>query len=555
MKEASAIEILPATWSSPDGLLAFLEAVPVAMLVADETGCIRTANLRAAELFGYERADFVGLSIEDLVPEKFRAQHHRHRNAFTRRPQARTMGSGIDLAGLRRNGQTFPMEAGLNSLHHGAERLVLASIIDLSAQKKVEAELEARVRERTAELARRQRVAAGLRDTLAVLNSERSLDEILVHLVSQAMALLEAEACAVYRYHAADGRLTVRSQQGLSPSLAEAVTRISDGTCAARAIVDGAPYTVEDLAARGREVGASHAPHARQLMADGYRALLAVPLCPRNRETYGALELCYAEPRQFDEEERKLALTLAEHAALAIENARLRSHAARAAVTAERNRIARDLHDSVTQTLFAATMIAEVLPKLWERDAAEGRRRLDEMRRLNRGAMAEMRTLLFELRPRSMAEVPLSDLLMQLGEAASGRAQLPVEVSVADAEALGFVAKETLYRVAQEALNNVAKHARAGEASLVVAADPDRPDILVLTVRDDGQGFDPQAIPADHLGLSIMAERAEAMGAELSILTGKGRGTTIELRLPMQAMRQANDGFVDHPAEEGQGED
>src|SRR5690606_10269796 len=103
--------------------------------------------------------------------------------------------------------------------------------------------------------------------------------------------------------------------------------------------------------------------------------------------------------------------------AIAIENSRLRSSAEQAAVAAERSRIARELHDAVTQTLFAASLIAEVVPNLWERNPNEGRRRLAELRQLTRGALAEMRTLLLELRPSTLAEVELSDLVRQLGEA------------------------------------------------------------------------------------------------------------------------------------------
>ena len=137
-------------------------------------------------------------------------------------------------------------------------------------------------------------------------------------------------------------------------------------------------------------------------------------------EIFGGLMLYYVEARKFSAEEIELAVMFGDQAVLAIENARLRAQAERTAVAAERNRIARDLHDSVTQTLFSATLIAEVLPKLTQRDSEEGSRRLEELRQLTRGALAEMRTLLLELRPATLTEVSIEELLRQLTEAARG---------------------------------------------------------------------------------------------------------------------------------------
>ena len=125
------------------------------------------------------------------------------------------------------------------------------------------------------------------------------------------------------------------------------------------------------------------------------------------------------------------------------------------AVLEERNRLARDLHDAVSQTLFSASLIAEVLPRLWERDQDEGRRRLEEVRQLSRSALAEMRTLLFELRPAALAEAELGDLLRQLADTITGRGRLPVTVEISSRTTLPSEVKVAFYRIAQEALNNV----------------------------------------------------------------------------------------------------
>jgi signal transduction histidine kinase len=211
---------------------------------------------------------------------------------------------------------------------------------------------------------------------------------------------------------------------------------------------------------------------------------------------------------------------------LAIENAQLYEQAQELAVVQERSRLARDLHDSVTQTLFSASLIAEVLPRLWARDSEMALARLEELRQLARGALAEMRALLVELRPKALIETPLGDLLRQLGEAVTGRGRIPVTVELEGECALPSEGQVAVYRIAQEALNNVVKHASASQAVVSLACQPGR---VELCIRDDGRGFDPETIPPDHFGVGIMHERAEALGARLSVESELGVGTQVRL--------------------------
>ena len=190
----------------------------------------------------------------------------------------------------------------------------------------------------------------------------------------------------------------------------------------------------------------------------------------------------------------------------------------------ERQRLARDLHDAVSQTLFSVSLIAEVLPRIYARDPAQGAQRLEELRQLTRGALAEMRTLLLELRPAALAEANLPDLLKQLGEAVTGRARIPVEVASEDTGALPADVRLAFYRIAQEALNNVAKHSGAAKAKLSLAPLPGQPGGARLTVEDDGAGFDPAGAGGGQLGLGIMRERAEAVEGRLLICSAPERG-------------------------------
>ncbi len=206
---------------------------------------------------------------------------------------------------------------------------------------------------------------------------------------------------------------------------------------------------------------------------------------------------------------------------------RLQTSEGRVATAAaeERNRLARDLHDAVTQTLFSASLIADVLPILMQRKPEEGMRRVEELRQLTRGALAEMRILLLELRPATLNEARIDYLLVQLAESITGRSRVPVAVTVEGQGPLPVDVKIALYRIAQESLNNMVKHAQATKATVSLRCEPER---VVLRVTDDGRGFDQASIRPDSLGLGIMRERASSIGARLAIQSEVGQGTRVE---------------------------
>jgi signal transduction histidine kinase len=172
--------------------------------------------------------------------------------------------------------------------------------------------------------------------------------------------------------------------------------------------------------------------------------------------------------------------------------------------------------------------MAEVIPELWAIDPLEAQQRLAELRRLTRGALAEMRTLLVELRPGALTELPLADLLRQLAEATEGRRRLQVVTrSEGVPRALPPAIQVALYRTAQEALNNVVKHARAHQVAVRLSFEPDGG--VSLHLSDDGCGFDPEAVPAGHLGVGIMRERAAAIGARFRLHSQADAGTVVEV--------------------------
>jgi PAS domain S-box-containing protein len=194
------------------------------------------------------------------------------------------------------------------------------------------------------------------------------------------------------------------------------------------------------------------------------------------------------------------------------------------AAAQERQRLARELHDSVSQTLFSATIIAQTLPLIWDRGESVIHKNLDELLRLTQGALAEMRTLLNELRPTAIETADLKELLTQLLDAARGRHQAECLLTIEGDMPLAPTVQVAVYRVAQEALNNIVKHARSKHTAIWLKSDVRG---LQMRITDDGRGFDMAQIPADHFGLGIMQERAQEVGAELSVHSQPGQGTEV----------------------------
>lgn len=395
----------------------------------------------------------------------------------------------------------------------------------------------------------RRDVAEGLRGILAVLNSDKPLDAILDYITLYAGRLLEADAVAIYRLQPETNLLAIQSSHGLSDEyLAHSTIPLGQGATG-QAVLQGSPVAITDVVHAMDVLTTPLSPRMQsllQVMAKYFRSELSVPLIIK-QEVVGTLNLYYAKPREFMQDEIDLAVSFCDQTALAMENARLRERAQEDAIAAERNRIARELHDSVTQTIFSASLIAEVLPTVWLRDPVEAQHGLDDLRKLARGALAEMRTLLLELRPIGLGEVRLEDLLKQLAAGISGRIRAEVNVHMQGEAILPTDAKLAFYRIAQEALNNVAKHSGADRVDIEirsVSALPSRKrkkadssqgvfsQSVSMSIRDNGRGFDPKSVIGEHLGLGIMRERASNTRAALSIKSKPGVGTEISLHWP-----------------------
>ena len=215
---------------------------------------------------------------------------------------------------------------------------------------------------------------------------------------------------------------------------------------------------------------------------------------------------------------------------------KLQKQAEETAVTEERNRIARELHDSVTQTLYTTSLITEALPKVWDTHPEEARRSLEELRVMTVGSLAEMRTLLLELRPGELADRNLSELLHQLTDAMTARTDLPITTTVVGDCSMPTDVQIAFYRIAQEALNNINKHARADRAWINLNCSEGQ---VTLIVGDNGRGIKQNTGQPHQMGLKFMGERAEAIGAHFSIESNPGKGTEIKVvwQLPARRMK------------------
>ncbi|HYM84213.1 MAG TPA: GAF domain-containing protein, partial [Candidatus Dormibacteraeota bacterium] len=213
----------------------------------------------------------------------------------------------------------------------------------------------------------------------------------------------------------------------------------------------------------------------------------------------------------------------------------LRRQAAEIAASEERAHLARELHDSVTQALFSMTLVTRSIELLMARDPAAAAEKLAALRELQRDALAEMRSLIFELRPGSLEQDGLVRALRTHAAALEGRVGMPILIEADDVPRLPIAVEDATYRIAQEALHNVVKHAGAREVRLRLSVRDER---LMVAIEDDGQGFDPASVPAGHVGLAGMRARAERVGGTLAISSRRGSGTRIELELPVSPPEQ-----------------
>lgn len=254
---------------------------------------------------------------------------------------------------------------------------------------------------------------------------------------------------------------------------------------------------------------------------------LSLPLVVREKKL-GRLVL-FREGAGFDTDSRTIASAFANQVAIALENDNLYDQVQEQAAYEERQHLARELHDSVSQALYGILLGAHTAQKQLESSPQKAAEALTYVENLAQAGLAEMRALIFELRPEALQRDGLTGAMRKQLDALESRHELNAHGELGEEPDLPLSTKQVIYRIAQEATHNVVKHAQASNVwvSLGAVADGYR-----LVVRDDGRGFDPELDYSGQLGLKSMRERAAALGGKLDIRSSSGEGTIVELVLP-----------------------
>ncbi|HEX5504286.1 MAG TPA: GAF domain-containing sensor histidine kinase, partial [Thermomicrobiales bacterium] len=387
-----------------------------------------------------------------------------------------------------------------------------------------------------------------LYETSLRINTALTIDEVIAAYLDE-VAARGHYRCTIALYDTDDAgvraAVTVRGHwtpEDGAALLAQTVPYTRDGLDApldaGRTVAIADVHADPRVSARLREIQA----------ADGRPALALIPLMARGQRL-GLVLLSYPAAHAWPAADLQLYEATAAQLATALDRSRqhqlLAARGRQVAVLEERQRRARDLHDSVTQHVFSLTLIAQTLAPAWRRDPVEGERRVGRLLELSQAALGEMRGLLTELHPRDPASSGAAPAL-----ALVGREGLPAALRrhVADVargagaglelglDATGYAPQspaheEALFRIAQEALHNAVKHARARRVTIRLGVDGDR---ARLAVADDGVGFAATTAGPGALGLSIMRERAAALGGGVRVRSAPGRGTVVAASLPRQ---------------------
>ncbi len=500
------------------------ESTTDGLLIYDLDGNLVDLNPAAAQMHGYGMEEFRGQPPEQFI-------HPESLPLFERFIE--TVKAGRDFRGrarnLRRNGTPFHIEVLGTGFTYRGQPHALAVVRDITEEVEAYRFLEQRVEERTRELSM-------LLDVSATIASTLDLPPLLELILEQLQQVVEYEGASVLILE--EGELRNVAHRGPIPGEITAQMRLSQEQAGEiwEAMEGGEPLIIGDvrgntwLAQAFRQALGEHLD--REM--DYVRTWLGVPLMVQER-LIGWLSLHHSEPQAYAHHHAALAQTIANQAATAIENARLYGQARRLAALEERQRLARELHDSVSQVLYGVGLGARTARALLDRatvapdlksSLAEA---LDYVLALTEAGLAEMRALIFELRPDSLEREGLVAALTRQVAAARVRHNLEVRTEFCPEPDLRFEGKEALYRIAQEALNNVAKHAQASRVEIRLK---EVEGMILLEIQDNGIGFDPQREYPGHMGMNSMRERAAQLGGSLLVVSEAGEGVMVRALIP-----------------------
>ena len=504
-----------------------LEIADDAIISIDSSQRIVLFNQGAEKTFGYTATELMGKPLDLLLPERFAHAHQAHVEEFAgSHDVSRTMAQRREVFGRRKDGREFPAEASISKLKLGDEVIFTVILRDITERKQAAETLRA-----SEQVARGQTEA--LTRTLDALAKESAPDRLVEHVLRTITQQLEAHSCSVWLKNEAaglmhfefafeEGRLLTKSDAALakiSPAL-----KIEDVRPWKDVFSTGKPSVLEDI----RE-GPSF-PWRDHVLSLGVITILIVPMLIAG-QVKGVVGIRFTRKRSFRTEEMDLAQALAHQAMLACQLRRLSRESRQAAIVAERNRMARDIHDTLAQGFTGVILQLEAVEEAMSQGlAAKAGECLARAGALARESLQEARRSVRALRPQSLEEEDVCEALHSLIRKMTAGTDVQAEFNVlGQSPELPPEWEENLLRIGQEVLTNVLRHARASRFSAQLVFDK---QAVRLDLCDNGQGFDP-ARRHDGFGLQGMKERVETMGGRLSIQSAKGEGTAISIVLPL----------------------
>ncbi|MFV1858450.1 MAG: PAS domain S-box protein [Anaerolineales bacterium] len=474
-------------------------------LVDPENDTIKDTNPTACRMLGYSRREMLSLDVSDIHPDEM--------------PQLRAFANMVFMNGggwtneltCRTKGGTFlPAEISASVVEIDGQDYMIAMVRDTTERKIA----EKRIQQGAARVDSLARIAARL-------NVHLTLEGVLKAVCEETVKALEVPAAAVLLFDAEAGTLAPAAVLGLPGDYTREYMPLERSIYDRYVEQQGSTFEILDLQ---QEDGL---PNQRLFQRVGARTVIVASML-REGELTGTLNVySLHQVRSFSNDEKALLQGLADQAALAIENARLRDQAQRGAIVEERTRLARDLHDSVAQALYGVTLSAEAGARMLSSNELDSAgRQLLKIRTAAEEALREMRLLIYELRPPDLASLGLVAALQARLENVERRSGVKADFKVEGNPQIDQETEEALYRIVREALNNALKHAQATTVSVTLK---DEQGMILLDVEDDGVGFDPKS--TGGLGLNGMRERVERLRGDFSVHSNGGVGTRVHVVL------------------------
>ena len=487
-------------------LLRMVEVTPAALVVLDTFSRFVYVNPAACALLGCRADELSGRDFAEALVEGERDEMTAYLCSHDPLEPGRR-----SLTVLRPNGEKREVVFSHMNLESGGEVLMAGVFHDATETRRV------------------QRQAIAISHSAASLAVTRSLTATLDALARSVVEATSAKACGVYLLDAHGGLRTAGTfglPEGYAAA-ADAASSLGAPRTGLRAIETKA-MAIDESINSVRLADPRWAPIHDLIRNVEWDIVVSVPLIHQD-EAVGALSAYYPADHRPPEIEMAFLQSMAYHAASAAQYARLVGASREKVALEERQRLARDLHDSVSQAVYGIALAARSAQELLAKDPALVQEPLEYLLRLSEAALAEMRALIFELRPEALAREGLTGALKHHTAALRARHGIKVDESFDEEPALSFDRKQGLYRIAQEAMHNAARHARAKRVAIELSQVDSN---IRLVVSDDGVGFDSRESQRGHFGLNTMRERATELGGTLEIDSHLGAGTTVRAMIP-----------------------